>query len=240
MTGERRWRGLGPCVARKPPVNEPGGPVRRLCIALDAHGHGAAGRPLVPIVEDASERAGLDRLYLAERGAPAGPRRSGGLLLLLPPGVDEARVIAGFVGELRLALRRHNDRPGEDARTRVRAAFHQGPTRVGEGGVVGRAVDTVCMMRDSDALKDALRRHPGSDLAVAISAQLFEDVIEHEQRDLRRHAFHPLTIKAQGAPAEAWISVPGADRHVFRRDRLLGVPRRRRARPGPVVNIDEF
>ncbi|MEV6980462.1 hypothetical protein AB0M95_04275 [Sphaerisporangium sp. NPDC051017] len=291
------------CASGTPPTDdaaESSGSVRRLCVAVDADGPADLAGPehLYDLVADASRRAGVNRLYLAQRtGGPltqraggslvqraggslaARLRPSGGLLFVLPPGVDESRVVAGLLSELRLALARpgapyrdqrdqrdrgdqrgdkrdRGDRArrecrdccddryvGEGERIRLRVAFHQGPTRVVDGGFAGKAVDAVCLLRDSEALKDALRRNPDAALAVAISAQLFEDVIEHEHRDLRRRAFRRLPADAPGPLSEAWISVPDVDdgnRRSFRHGRVLGTPNRRPARLGPVVSIDEY
>jgi class 3 adenylate cyclase len=139
------------------------------------------------------------------------PRLPAGAFFLLPPGVNEARVVAGLAGELRLALRRRNQDHGPDAprRLRLRAAFHQGPTRVADTGFVGRAVDTVHRLRDCAELRAELLRHPGADLAVVLSAQLFEDVIGYEHRDLRRTLFRRVLIPFPDGVGEAWISLPG-------------------------------
>ncbi|MFC4531773.1 hypothetical protein [Sphaerisporangium dianthi] len=221
-------------------MNDLGGEVRRLCVAVAIEAetggrragarHREMRRRLAEVIEEAAGEAGLDRLYVVESGGPApshvesevsGPVRPGtgtgagpGLLLILPPGVNEARVIAGLVGELRVALRRRNQRPGKDApsrlRLRLRAAFHQGPTRIVDGGFAGRAVTTVCAMRDGDELRAALRERPGADLAVAISAPLFEEVVEHAHRDLVRDMFHPVTPRSADVATRVWISAPDA------------------------------
>ncbi|MEV7966864.1 hypothetical protein AB0O34_12900 [Sphaerisporangium sp. NPDC088356] len=240
-------------------MNDLSGEVRRLCIALDVHDHGfwhdpgqrEIRRRLTEVIADASRQAGLDRLYFAEGGAPLVPgtvmlrgEQGDGVVLLLPSGVHEARVIAGFAGELRIALRQRNRHLGKNAplRLRLRVAFHQGPTRVGDGGFTGRAVNMVRSLRDSDELRGALDEHPDADLAVAVSAPLFEDVIEHEHRDLRRHLFRQVTVRSKDVVTEAWISVP--DAASGGRD----IPRRVRVTParmgagltGPIVNIDEY
>ncbi|MGW4637446.1 hypothetical protein ACWEN6_02905 [Sphaerisporangium sp. NPDC004334] len=142
----------------------------------------------------------------AVAGAGAGP------LLILPPGVNEARVIAGLTGELRIALRRRNERAGTgaSARLRLRVAFHQGPISIGDDGFSGRAAATARALRDSDEVRAALRQRPGADLAVAVSAPLFEDVIEHAHRGLVRHMFHPVTLRSVDAGTRVWISAPDA------------------------------
>ncbi|MEU8268857.1 hypothetical protein AB0B89_17005 [Sphaerisporangium sp. NPDC049002] len=242
-------------------MNDLSGEVRRLCIALDVQNRGRWNDPgqeelrrrLVEVIAEASGQAGLDRLYFTEWREPAQPgtatvmfrgEQGEGLVLLLPSGVNEARAIAGFAGELRVALRQHNRHLGRNApvRLRLRVAFHQGPTRVGDGGFTGSAVNMVCRLRDSDELRGALDEHPDADLAVILSAQLFEDVIEHEHRDLRRHLFRRVTVRSKDVVTEAWISVPDAARGG--RDlppRVRVTPARMSAGlTGPIVNIDEY
>lgn len=236
-------------------MNDLSGEVRRLCVAVGAERHSGrtaeeqkeVRRRLGEVIAEAGREAGLDRLYLAERGTPAGartttftPGQGDGSLLVLPSGVSEARVVAGFIGELRVALWRQNRRPGADAATRLRlrVAFHQGPTRIGDGGFVGRAVTTVCGLRDSDELRAALEERPDSDLAVIVSAQLFEDVIEHECRDLRKRLFRRVTVRSMDA-AEAWISVPDVPEIPYQA-RTSPAARERSITPVRVVNIDEY
>ncbi|MFC4590366.1 hypothetical protein [Sphaerisporangium corydalis] len=243
-------------------MNDLSGEVRRLCIALDVDKYDTRSgaeqreiqRRLAEVIAEAGREAGLDRLYAAEHGTPVQEgtatvmfrqEQRDGLLLLLPSGVSEARVIAGFVGELRVALRKHNRHLGADAaeRLRLRVAFHQGPTWVGDGGFAGRAVTMVCRLRDSDELGAALARDPGADLAVIVSAQLFEDVIEHEYRDLRKHMFHHVRVRSSDVATDAWISVPDSAPaldlpHPARP--VLAPPRERAGRFGPIVNIDEY
>ncbi|WP_424530670.1 hypothetical protein ACOZ38_13005 [Sphaerisporangium viridialbum] len=244
-------------------MNDLSGEVRRLCIGLDVEKYSRRSDPeqkeiqrrLVEVIAQTSKEAGLDRLYVAERGTYAESEaatvmfrqeQGDGLLLLLPSGVSEARVIAGFVSELRIALRQHNRHLGKDApvRLRLRVAFHQGPTQVGDSGFVGRAVNMVCRLRDSDELRAALEEHPDADLAIAVSAQLFEDVIEHEYRDLRKRLFHQVTVRSKDVVTEAWISVPDAGQGGRDRPRpIRATPSRARERPGAlgrIVNIDEY
>ncbi|GAA1273213.1 hypothetical protein GCM10009677_27950 [Sphaerisporangium rubeum] len=202
-------------------MNDLSGEVRRLCVALDTEDPGGATpvtrdhahRRLVDLVTEAVARAGLDRLYLADRGATSGTHDQRGAFYLLPSGVNEARIVAGLTGELRLALRRRNHGlgPGSSLRLRVRAAFHQGPTRVADTGFFGRAVDTVHHLRDTPEVRTELHRHPHADLAVVLSAQLFEDVIGCDHRDLRRSLFRRLLVPSADGVGEAWLSLPGAD-----------------------------
>ncbi|GII80619.1 hypothetical protein Sru01_56010 [Sphaerisporangium rufum] len=243
-------------------MNDLSGEVRRLCVALDVERYSRRTDPeqreiqrrLVEVVAAAGREAGLDRLLVAERAAHAGgggpatvmfrQEQGDGLLLLLPAGVSEARVIAGLIGELRIALHQHNRHLGTGApvRLRLRLAFHQGPTQVGDNGFVGRAVNTVCRLRDSDELRGALTHHPDADLAVIVSAQLFEDVIEHEHRDLRRHLFQRVLVHAKDIEMPAWISVPDADPGAAAVPGAPAVPagRGRRVRLPSIVNIDEY
>ncbi|WP_283137751.1 hypothetical protein [Rhizohabitans arisaemae] len=202
--------------------------VRRLCVAVDVDDGGpdplGSGHSLPHLVARASSATGLDRLCM-QQDAEAG----GGLLLLLPPGVDEAKVIGDLLGELRAVLWRHNRHAGASGRIRLRLAFHQGLTRIGEVGFVGRAVDTVRRLCSCAELRRELIRHPDADLAAILSEQLFDDVIEHERHGLRRCSFRAVDVREDGCTRRAWIHVQGV------RGDAVPAPRRGESPDGRLV-----
>lgn len=115
--------------------------VRRLCIAVDREREGrgaaqeAAEDALTKILDDAARHGGLQRA-LWMRGPSA-------TVALLPPGIDEARVIASLLRHLRDEVYRHSLGASTAAGLRLRVAVHEGLTYVAEDMYVGDVIDTV-------------------------------------------------------------------------------------------------
>ncbi|WP_018504452.1 hypothetical protein [Parafrankia discariae] len=218
-------------------MNETMPGIRRLCIAVAAHGNDDNGRvgplPAVPPVPP-SLGAVLDETCAAAeiRCAHWVNRPSGGELAVFPPGIDEGRVVSDFVRELRRTLARVNARPAP--RLRLRVALHQGITRVDEQGYGGRAIVKAGRLRDADVLDRELAEHPESDLVLIVSGELFDDLTgdltgdtaagDHafgfgapgdgdrgdQPSDLRRVDFRPVTLDVpdSGQRSLAWVLAP--------------------------------
>jgi hypothetical protein len=56
-------------------------------------------------------------------------------------------------------------------------------------------------------LRKALDGEPDANLALILSAPMFESVNGH--RDLRERDFAPVRVKVKGLEQDAWVSVPG-------------------------------
>jgi hypothetical protein len=192
---------------------EPG--IRRLCIAVDLErysrrsdpGQLHAQRELLWVLESACQRAGLDRQDWDTQ--PQGD----GEVALLPPGVDETRVIPDLIHELKIALRQRNRHLNAKARLRLRVAVHQGITHRSANGYSGTAIVMVCRLLNAQALREVLEHHPADDFALIVSDNLYDDLIRHEYRDLQMASFRKVTVRHQGKgfAAPAWIHVPSFD-----------------------------
>jgi len=188
--------------------------IRRLCIGVSfgwARARGASDRcaqtgELINVLDDACRDAPLDRaLWHCQ---PQGD----GELALLPPGVDEGYVIADFIREAGRVLYRHNQNIDQGSRLRLRIAFHQGITHIADSGYTGPAVAVICGLLDSQPLAHALIGNLSADLAVIVSQQIFEDVIQHDSYDLRAAEFVPVRIESpEENRTTAWIRIPGRE-----------------------------
>lgn len=170
--------------------------VRRLCIAVDLEhysrrtdaGQIEAQRAMAKLVRDASERGALERAQWLRQ------ERGDGELALLPPGIDEARVIVSLWRELREGLHRYNRHANVAARLRMRIAVHEGQTYIADSGFAGDAVNTVCRLCDCAEVKDALSATE-NDLVLIVSDRIYCDVIRgHDAHDLPASAFTEVTI----------------------------------------------
>jgi hypothetical protein len=183
--------------------------VRRLIVAVDLVGYSRhdhlrqinAQRRLLGIMERVCEENGIDREHCLRQ--PQGD----GELLLLPPGLDEGRAVPGLIGELGIAIREVNRDLGDEARLRMRAAVHQGVVHEAANGYVSRAVVRTCRLLDSPQLRWAMENMPACELALAVSDQLYEDVLEHGYRGLSPERFARIRIEMpeKGFVADAWV-----------------------------------
>jgi hypothetical protein len=161
-------------------------------------------RQLRKVAENAIGHAGV-------RWAKVEPENKGdGLLLLLPPGVDEPRVIPALVNGLCLALQQANRRALSSRRMRLRMALTQGIRHPGMTGAVGEAVIAAFRLVDSPAVRGALDMHPDRSLAVIVSDDLYNDVVAQKYPGLDPAEF--ASVKAEvtekGFAAKAWTHVP--------------------------------
>jgi len=170
--------------------------VRRMCVACDLehysrrpdNGQIEAQRAMARLLREAGERGALERAQWLTQ--PQGD----GELALLPPGVDEARVITGLWRELREGLHRYNRHASTAARLRMRIAVHEGQTYIADNGFAGDAINTVCRLRDCAEVKNALSA-TGGDLVVIVSDRIFYDVIRgYDAHDLPASAFTEVNV----------------------------------------------
>ncbi|MET9736266.1 SAV_2336 N-terminal domain-related protein [Streptomyces sp. NPDC006458] len=165
----------------------------RICIAVDIVGYGRMGvntqarmrAALGYVLEHAARMTGVRRRAWVRQD------RGGGSLVLLPHGMDEARVVRGFIDGLTQGMQQAYE---EGKRLRVRAAMDLGAAAMGEHGAVGEAVLRATRMADS-----AVLRRSGTDAALVVSEPLYAQVPELHGR-LRR-----VRIEDEGLRTWAWL-----------------------------------
>jgi hypothetical protein len=183
--------------------------VRRMCIAFDLERYSAGTdasqiekqRAMAGLVREACDRGALERAHWLRQ------EQGDGELALLPPGIDEARVITALWREFREGLHRYNRHANAAARLRMRIALHEGTTYIADNGFAGTAINTVCRLRDCQEAKDALSGTDG-DLVLIASDRIYHDVIcGHDTLDLPASAFTETAIEMpdKGFRATAYI-----------------------------------
>lgn len=185
---------------------------RRLILAVDVSGyskHDYGGQ------EDAQIR--LQRLagYALRRAGVSTVRvqrqeQGDGQLVLFPAGVDETRLVPSLILGLRDGLYHLNRVPGAFGRLRIRAALGQGPVWRSANGYVGDAVVQVSRLLDATALRAALDEVKTSDLALALSPELYREIICREPSGLETRDFYEadVVIPAKEFRSRAWLHVP--------------------------------
>lgn len=181
---------------------------RRLCLAADIEQYSVRTNPqqedgqrrLVRLVDYVCRRAGLFRV---------GRQPSGdGELLVLPPGVDESRVVPSLVLGLRHGLYENNREPGPFGRIRLRAAVCQGVVATSPAGYVGQAVVTSARLVNSPAVRAGLAEQPAADLALAVPDDLYEDVIRQHHPGLPPETFRRVEVREKTYQGTAWLHTP--------------------------------
>lgn len=185
---------------------------RRICAVVDIErfsGRGNVNQLAMErnLREIARRAAGHARLYWSDVEVE---NRGDGLLLRLPPAVDEPRVIPALITGHILALRLANMRAPSSQRIRLRMALTQGISHPGATGSVGNAVIAACRLVDCGELRAALEQHPHRELGVIVADDLYRDVIAHGYPGLDPAAFSmtKVRIPEKGFDEQAWTCVP--------------------------------
>jgi class 3 adenylate cyclase len=186
--------------------------IRRLCISVDVEKYSRwdsqdqkqAQDALNGILDRTCQDAGIERTAWSLQ--PAGD----GELAVLPPAIDEARLISGFVRNLAVQLYRHNRTLNDHAAIRLRIAMHFGMTEVAGMGFAGVAPVHAARLRDSPQLREVMTANPDADFALAISQQLYDDHIGHEYPDFQVGDFRRVRVELpdKDFTADAWIYLP--------------------------------
>jgi hypothetical protein len=181
---------------------------RQLCLAVDAVRYGALDSVaqydvqalLSDVLDEAAVAAGLDRS--AWRKQPQGD----GELALVPPDQPEPRIVDDFIRELDAMLQLCNHGRVPAARLRLRAAIDFGVAYEAPFGFAGDAVVTTARLLASDSLHRALAEASDADLAVALSAGVYQTVL-NRHTSLSPEEFFRTEVSEKEYRADAWIRV---------------------------------
>jgi hypothetical protein len=175
--------------------------------------------------------------------------RGDGELAVLPPDANGLTLVADFPRCLVCALNEVNRSAVPGTRLRVRLAIHHGAiVPGGPFGPVGAAPVVVSRLVDAPVLRHVLRQNGGVDIALMVSATVYDEVISSEFHNLNPEMFCRTIFNVKGSkfvgyiaqrcldtgtPAEsgqkAAVAIPGPGLAVGPRGN------RRRRRPPPIL-----
>jgi len=219
---------------------------RRLCVAVDAAGYGAldsvaqydAQLLLSDVLDEAAAAAGLDRRAWRKQA------QGDGELALVPPDQPEPRLVDDFIRELdaTLQLRNHGRIPA--ARLRLRVAIDFGVAYEARFGFAGEAVVATARLLASDSLHRALAGARSADLAVALSARVYQTVLDRHT-SLTATQFFRVEVNEKEYSGEAWIRVltrdaPAAEQAGERSQPPSPSPRADPPRPGSRASASRY
>ncbi|MEV0178702.1 hypothetical protein AB0I54_05240 [Streptomyces sp. NPDC050625] len=185
---------------------------RRLCMAVDLrqysrHGYTEQADAQVRlrlVVEHALRRARVMRVRTQQQ------LQGDGRLVVFPARTDLVRAVPALILGLRDGLYEANRAPGAFGRMRMRAALGQGSISRADSGYLGDCVVLVSRLVDSDGLRGALERNEDSDLALAVSSDLYRDVIVQQAHGLPGSEFRRTEVvtEKKDFATDAWLYVP--------------------------------
>jgi hypothetical protein len=140
---------------------------------------------------EAAASVGLDRRrwYRQPRGD--------GELAVLPEGVDGLALVAEYPRKLASRIADVNG-PDCGSRLRVRLAIHHGAVVPGRFGPVGMALVAISRLVDAELVRQQLRQRSDLDIALVVSATVFDEVIQSRLHDLNPEAFRRIIIRTKG------------------------------------------
>ncbi|MBC6461713.1 hypothetical protein [Actinomadura sp. HBU206391] len=165
----------------------------------DARAQLLAQTELNGVLTDAAAAAGLDR------GDWKTESRGDGELAVLPPHVDVAHAVGAFTRQMEVALADLNDGRPVLERLRLRLAMHYGTLTPGPFGYAGQAPIVTSRLLDGRPLRQRLAQDPDQDLALAVSASLYNDVIMGGFCPLDPACFTSFRIAAKGTIYQGYL-----------------------------------
>ncbi|MEU0280215.1 hypothetical protein ACIOGX_19450 [Streptomyces sp. NPDC088147] len=180
------------------------------CIAVDAQGYGSNNdrrqseiqHDLPRLLDRAARRAGLDRAEWQIQ------RKGDEQLAVRPLDGKEPRLVDDYIRQLVAELREYNAQRVPEARMRLRAVIHQGLVELADNGFAGTAVVATARLLNARPLYDALAAHPGADLALLLSDDVFRSTVAGRHTTLTPEDFTRVTVQVKEYEATAWLRVP--------------------------------
>jgi len=172
----------------------------RFLVAVDAEGFSRCCAAEQAGIQDdldralgqAAEATGMDRNQWGSQS------RGDGELAELPVDVDSLSLVGDFPGQLAAAISEINATRVAGPRLRVRMAIHHGAVSPGRFGSVGPATVLVTRLLDAGVVRQQLRNQPGRDLALIVSATVFEEVITTRFHGLCPEEFARVAVHTKG------------------------------------------
>jgi hypothetical protein len=178
----------------------------RFLVAVDVAGfsqrHAAeqarAQDDLEMAITQAAASAGLQRERWYRQ--PSGD----GELAVLPQGVDGLSLVAVYPRELAASVANIN-RANRTPRLRLRLAIHHGAVVPGCFGPVGTALVAISRLVDAEVTRQQLRQRNGLDVALIVSATVYDEVIQSRLHNLDPEPFRRVLIRAKGIPYVGYL-----------------------------------
>lgn len=188
--------------------------LHRTIMAVDVAGYNNPSRTMAHLREVHDGLWRVLRNTFAETGIPWDvcfvENTGDGAMILLPPDIAKADLVAEFPARMRDGLRRHNHVHAEEARIQLRLALHAGEVAEGSHGRISKAASFTFRILDAPEAK-AAQKEAKADLALITSDLLYQDVVTQDaaaEPDAFRRI--PVKVKPGENAAWAWLRLLGA------------------------------
>lgn len=188
--------------------------LHRTIMAVDVAGYNNPSRTMAHLREVHDGLWRVLRTSFAETGIPWDAcfveNTGDGAMILLPPEIAKADLVAEFPDRMRDELRRYNHVHAAEAQVQLRLALHAGEVAEGSHGKVSKAVSATFRMLDAPEAK-AAQKESKADLALITSDLIYEDVVSQDPAaDPRSYRRIPVKVKVGEHAAWAWLRLLGA------------------------------
>ena len=129
--------------------------------------------------------------------------------LLFPSAVTPMAALDPFIPNLATELRLHRTASSATNRLRLRVAVHTGLLHSEPAGAwTGTPLRDLARLLDADAVRQALRDTPETDLVLVVSQLVYDTVVRHGYT-LDPAGFRPVRVQVKETDETAWVHIPG-------------------------------
>jgi len=132
--------------------------------------------------------------------------RGDGLLVVAPPHIPTAVLMAGLHRVLPARLRRHNYTYSEPMRFQLRVAANVGPVVSDDIGMSGEAIIRTARLVECPAIKRAMAES-GATLGIIVSEFVYETAIRHSADWVNAAAYKPVRAKLKELSIPGWLQL---------------------------------
>ena len=125
--------------------------------------------------------------------------RGDGELAVLPQGANGLSLVADYPRKLAASVANVNG-ANSRARLRLRLAIHHGAVAPGRFGPVGTALVAISRLVDAEVTRQQLRQQNDSDIALIVSATVYDEIIQSRLHNLDPGAFRPSALPSKRNP----------------------------------------
>ncbi|MCR6481676.1 hypothetical protein M8542_02490 [Amycolatopsis sp. OK19-0408] len=184
----------------------------RTIMAVDIAGYNDPGRTMAHLHEMHEGLWSVLKGTFAETGIPWDvcfvENTGDGAMILLPPEIAKADLVAQLPERMHAELRRYNAVHSRPARIQLRLALNAGEVQQASHGSVSKAVSFTFRVLDAPAAK-AAQKATGANLALIASDTFFQDVVLQDPAaapgDYRR-----IEVAVKETTTVAWLRLLGA------------------------------